>query len=152
MATALLFFLAGIVIFTFIIVQIIDPSSETKKTRQELLKTFNAEREFNVGALFIRLGPIIAGLGLFGYLAEQFWGDPGTRFLLMIIILLLTFVPGFICNVMYGDNKALRLLGEGLLILSSVLVGATLWSLNDYVNDVSGRFSWVLPSFLGYGL
>jgi hypothetical protein len=133
MTTALLFFLAGVIILTFIIVQIIDPSVEKKKTRQELLSSFDAQREFNIGALFIRIGPILAGIGLFGYLAERFWAEPGSRFLLMLLILLVTMVPGFILFKLYQENKATKLLGEGLLILSSVLVGATLWSLNDYV-------------------
>jgi hypothetical protein len=149
MNTPLIFFFAGIVILAFIIAKIIDPRSDKRISKKDFLETVNIDSEANFGAVLLRVGPIVAGIGAFGFLMDNLWNQLETRLIGIIIALLATLIPGLILNIYYSHNKNKLLIGEGLLLISSFLFGATLWTINQLAYSYTGSYLLGGGEFLG---
>lgn len=140
MSTAILFFLAAILLIGFVVIKIVDPSSEAKKTREELIDSIDPDKEMNLAPLFLKIGPVFFGFGLIGYLIRQYWDLSGAR-LILVSVLLAIFLA--ISYGLYFYNKTanksyLKLYTEASMLVSSFLIGTTLFAINGFVNDTQG--------------
>jgi hypothetical protein len=152
--TAILFLLAALVMIGFVVFTIIDPSSEAKKTRQELLQTLDPEKEYNFGSLLLKAGPVFFGFGGIGYLINKFWDKSDIR---------LWLVTGFtvlILGAAYGlyfwaksegksANRNVTLALESLMILGTFSIGTLLFSINGYTNDKFGYLTFGAAEIFG---
>jgi len=138
MLTSILFLVASLVVITFIIIKIINPDESKTLSKEEILNRFNPEKEWNVGAFLLKLGPVIAGFGLVGWIATEWWDQPIIRLLLAAVFTLAMYLVGLILYAFNKNNKTQLVFGEASLLAASFLLGGTLYSANDLVLTATG--------------
>jgi hypothetical protein len=140
MNTALLFGLATIVVIAFVFAKIADPSSELKKLEENTPNSQDLKKEWDVGALLLRVGPVLTGFGLLGFLAQQWWGDLLYRLILIAIILVATNISAFVIYKFAQKSPNLKAIAEGLLLIGAFMFGGVLYTANEYAKQQTGAY------------
>ncbi|GAB4144855.1 MAG: hypothetical protein OHK0017_03810 [Patescibacteria group bacterium] len=135
--TAFLFFMATIFVVVFIGVKILVPGDDRVKIKEI---EFDAKRDFNIGQTLLGLGPVVAGFGLIGLIAQN-WSaiDLGLRLVILLIATLASVLGGLVMQKGFKDIR-FKVLGEALTILGSFTIGATLYVLNDLLKVNGGNY------------
>jgi len=131
MSIALLFIAATLAIVVYVFAKIADPSSEGVATRAELTQSLDPKKEWNVGVLLLRLGPVLAGFGLLGLIIQEWWDKLELRLLLIGMIVLITHIGAFVLMKFYADRKTTKIFAEALLIIGTFLIGGLLQTINQ---------------------
>lgn len=153
MFVSFLFLLASIILIGFVVFKIMDPSSDAKDSRKEISDLLNLENEFNFGSLLLKVGPILLGFGLIGYLIQNFWDRSDARLILLSILTIVVFGAGY--GLYYynktrdNGSKNLGVLTEALFLLGSFVLGAELFAINGYINDSRGFLTFGAAEIFG---
>ena len=131
MSTALLFIAATLAVVVYVFVKIADPSSEAQTTREEISQSVDPKKEWNIGALLLRLGPVLAGFGLLGLVIQQWWERLEYRLLLVGLVILAIHVGAFVLYKMVNRSKSYKVFAEALLIVGVFMIGGFLQTANQ---------------------
>ena len=136
---AFFFLVGGLIVLTFVVFKIMDPSSETKASREELAKGFGSGDGPDYSAILLKVGPAMLGFGLIGYLVRQYWDRSDIR-LAIASLLLISFVAAgsyfyYLSKTMPKAQKVMQLYSETMMLVSSFLIGTELFAINGYFND-----------------
>jgi len=149
MLTSFLFLIASLVVITFIIVKILNPSEGRKLSTQELLQQFDPEKDWNAGAFLLKIGPVIAGFGLVGWIATEWWDQPETRLLLITLLTVILYGIGGFLYVLSKKNNSLLVLGEASLLIASFMLGGALYSANEFFELRTGGVLFGVAELFG---
>jgi len=138
MLTAFLFLVASLVVIAFIIIKILNPTEENRLSKEEVLRQFDPEKEWDIGAFLLKLGPVIAGFGLVGWIATEWWDQPDTRLLLIALITVILYAAAGILYTFGTKNRSLGVFGEAALLIASFMLGGVLYAANDVYTSVTG--------------
>lgn len=135
MFSTYLFVMAGLIILAFVIAKVTDTSPETKVSKEVILNSLDLQKEFNAGALLLKIGPILAGLGLFGYLADLSQNNVGLRTILIGILLFVSAGIGIYLKTKSGKEEKWSIFSEALLLIASFASAGFLVTLNTFVSQ-----------------
>ena len=140
MSTALLFVAATLAIVIYIFAKIADPSSEAQITRAEISHSVDPNKEWNIGALLLRLGPVLAGFGLLGLVIQQWWDKLEYRLLLIGLVILVVHAGAFVLLKMVKKSRSYKVFAEALLIVGVFMIGGFLQTANQIgLNQTGGN-------------
>ncbi len=131
MSIALFFIAAALAVAVYVFVKIGDPSSEAQVTRQEFTQSLDPKKEWNIGALLLRIGPVLCGFGLLGLVIQEWWDKLELRLLLIGLIIFTTYSGAFVLSKYFSKSKISKVYAEALLIIGTFLIGAFLQTLNQ---------------------
>jgi hypothetical protein len=149
MLTSFLFLIAGLTVITFILVKIFNPENEKKLSTADLLKRIDPEKEFNTGSFLLKLGPVITGLGLIGWIATEWWEYQEIRFLILLISTLLLYGAAAFLYKFAKGNQSFLVLSEGSLLIASFFLLSTLYSGNNLLIANSFAFNIGISELFG---
>lgn len=148
MSVAFLFIVATIVVVAFVFTKIADPASENRN-HESAIGSKNIKEEWNIGALLLRLGPVLTGFGLLGYLATEWWDNLFYRLILIALILIASYAGAFLTYKFASKSKNLKVVAEGLLLIGSFMVGGLLNTANDLALKQTGGYVFGMGELLG---
>ena len=126
-----------------------NPDTEKKLSIADLLKRIDPEKEFNTGSFLLKLGPVITGFGLIGWIATEWWEYQEIRFLILLVSSLLLYgVAGFLYKFAKG-NQSFLVLSEGSLLIASFFLLSTLYSGNNLLISNSFAFNIGISELFG---
>ena len=139
-----LFFLFGVLVLVFVVFKILDPSSEDRESKNSL-DGIDTKAQADIANTLLKVGPMLLGFGLIGYLIRRFWDLSDVRLLISIILLVTCTGCGYLFYYLKKTKpenaKIFSVYSDTLFLVASFLIGTVLFSINGFFNDKYG----VLP-------
>ena len=134
---SVLFFLFGILVLVFVVFKILDPSSENREVKDSL-EGIDTKAQADIANTLLKVGPMLLGFGLIGYLIRRFWDIPDIRLLIASVLLVLCSGVGYLFYYLKKTKpenaKIFSIYSDTLFLVASFLIGAVLFSINGYFN------------------
>lgn len=138
---SVLFFLFGILVLVFVVFKILDPSSENRESNNSL-EGIDTQAQADVANTLLKVGPMLLGFGMIGYLIKRFWDMSDVRLLIASILLVACTSLGYLFYYLKKTKpenaKIFSIYSDTLFLVGSFLVGAVLFSINGFFNDKFG--------------